>query len=193
MKAKFFLLSLLGLMLVGCGKSKQSQFYVLNPICSAKSTVQYTGLKIGIDSIAIPAYLSKNQIPLFYTANQATLYETHEWAEDLEKNTKRVIATNLAILLPGAVVENAPWDSKFKPDYTVQVNISQWSVAVGGQSQLQASYVIFNETAPLYQKSGLYCQHIPKVLPETIVLSMNSNLTKLTQDIARSIQTVRGR
>lgn len=185
----FFFLAILSFILLACSKSKPTQIYVLNPLSvGEKSGTSVRGLKIGVDDLSIPTYLSKVQIPLFYTPNQASLYESHEWAEDLQKNTKRVIATNLSLLLPGTVVETSPWDIKFKPDYTVQVTINQWAVTVKGQSQLQANYVIFNETAPVYQKNITYYQHITQVVPENLVVSMNSNLTRLTRDIAHSIR-----
>lgn len=185
MKIKLFFLGLLGLILVGCGRSKESQWYVLNPLPALNVGLKYAGLKIGIQDLSIPAYLDKTQLLLFYTPNQAMLYENHEWAEDLAKNTKRVLRTNLTTLLPGAIIELSPWDSKFKPDYFIQLNINQWKVDAKGQSLLTATYLIFDETRPLRQRSITYQQLLTKVTPETMVASMNSQLTQLSEDIAK--------
>lgn len=191
MRLRSILFILLTALLVGCGKSKPSQFYVLNPLNQSFKTSRYfNGLQIGIESLTIPVYLNKPQIPLFYTANQASLYESHEWAEDLEKNTKRVLETNLRALLPRSIVESAPWDSKFKPGYRLQIDIAQWAVSSRGKSWLQANYVIFNEQKPLYQKNITFYQQLMTVNPETVVVSMNTNLTRLTKDIADSIRLV---
>lgn len=172
------------LILSACG-GKEPQYYVLNPVYGTASTSpKYIALRLGIDEITIPEYLDKPELAIYYTANRSALDENHQWAEELKYNVRRVIKTNLSTFLPGAIVENAPWDIKFKPNYQLDVDISQFNVNIDGKSVLAAEYVIYHDNAPLKKYRVFYSEIIPVVNAATIVCSMNKNLTLLTRHIA---------
>ncbi|WP_083500854.1 PqiC family protein [Legionella brunensis] len=161
--------------------------YLLNPLPPQKSAGHpYSYLRIGIDEVNTPAHIEKPQLMIHCTPNRLELEEYHQWAEALDKNIARVIETNLSTLLPGAIVENAPWDSKFKPNYHLQVGISQFEIDFNGNSIIRAEYLIYHDEE-LIKKGDSYYRI--KVLPtdvEKLVISMNNNLTHLTQDIAKA-------
>ena len=182
---QFLVILLMSLLLGACGRNKEPFYYVLNPIfLQTKQGNQYNNLRIGIDEVNVPDYLDKPQLSLYCTANQSRIHENHLWAEEVESNIKRVIKTNLSTLLPGALIEQMPWDSKFNPQYRLQVDIGQFKVNIQGWSTLQAEYVIYNDNKPIKKYTVYYRQKIPLVNPHTLVVSMNENLTRLTKDIA---------
>ncbi|WP_082060339.1 PqiC family protein [Legionella hackeliae] len=161
--------------------------YLLNPLPPIKSASQpYRHLQIGIDEINTPAYIEKPQLMIHYTPHRLELEEYHQWAEALDKNITRVIETNLSTLLPGSIVESSPWDSKFKPDYHLQIDISQFEIDINGNSMLRAEYLIYHGEE-LIRKGNFY--NCVKVIPaemESLVVSMNNNLTYLTREIAKT-------
>lgn len=183
---KRLVLLLLAVLLIGaCGRSKEPQYYVLNPVYAQKTSEQhYINLRLGIDEITIPEYLDKPQLPVYYTAHRSALDENYQWAEELKSNVRRVIKTNLTTFLPGALIENAPWDIKFKPTYRLDVDISQYKVNIEGLSVLAAEYVIYHNDEPVKKYRVFYHETIPVVNAATIVASMNNNLTLLTRHIA---------
>lgn len=174
------------LLLTSCARSPDATFYVLNPIpYHMNHSKKYQDLRIGINDVSIPAYMSKPEIIIHDSAHHVELKNFHQWAGALNSNIQRVIATNLATLLPGAAVATVPWDIKFKPNYQLQIDISQFEVDLSGDSVLRADYLIYAEDK-LYKKGTLYYHlKIPQVTVESLVSSMNDNLTHFTKDLAR--------
>ncbi|KTD20579.1 Protein of uncharacterised function (DUF330) [Legionella lansingensis] len=183
---KITLLLTLSFLLLACGRSKEAQFYLLNPLPPQKQNGQpYRYLQIGIDEINIPPYTEKPQLMIHCTPHRLELEEYHQWAEALDKNITRVVETNLSNLLPGAIVESSPWNSRFKPGYHLQIDISQLDIDVHGYSSLAAEYLIYHEDELVKKGTVYYHTKVPVVNIESLVISVNTNLSCLTQEIAR--------
>ncbi|MDX1838402.1 hypothetical protein DIZ81_11120 [Legionella taurinensis] len=176
------------LILTACSRSKDPSYYVLNPVSAPViQSNQYIHVRLGIERVSVPDYLDKPQLSIYYTPNLSELQEDSQWAEEVRGNVKRVIKTNLSTFLSGALVELAPWDIKYKPNYQLQVDISQYKVTAQGQSILQAEYVIYKGEEPFKKYKVAYTEKLSVVNPNTMVISMNNNLTRLTRDIARHL------
>ncbi|KTC87787.1 MULTISPECIES: PqiC family protein [Legionella] len=174
------------LILISCGRSPDSQFYVLNPISPQQKPVKkFQHLRIGINEIQSPAYMSKPQFIIHYSSHEVKLEEFHRWVENLDKNTKRVIEANLVTLLPGVTIVASPWDFKFKPDYRLQINISQFEVDIKGNSIFRADYLIYSGDQLNKKGSVYYHQKIQIVNVDNLVASMNENLNHFTEDLAK--------
>ena len=185
---KFIIILVAGLTLCACGRSKQAQFYMLNPVPpKIVPASRYTYLKIGLEAIRTPAFTEKPQLMIYDSFNRVQMEEFHQWAEALDKNIRRVIKTNLNTLLPGVVMEDAPWDIEFKPDYTLQINVSEFKVDLLGNSSLRADYIVFHQGQVIKKYEKFYHVKVPAVTGETLVRSMNNNLNHLTQDIAKDL------
>lgn len=183
---KLTVIILMGFMLIACSRSKDAQFYVLNPIPPQKhQTRNYNYLRIGIDEVNTPAYIEKPQLMIHQTPHRVDLEEYHQWAGPIDKNITHVIETNLSTLLPGALIESSPWDVKFKPNYHLQIDISQFEIDMHGDSLLRAEYVIYYEEELIEKRNVYYHQKTPNVTVDALVISLNNHLTHLTQDIAR--------
>jgi uncharacterized lipoprotein YmbA len=183
---------IIGLMLGSCGRSPDSQFYVLNPIAPQYKMIKsYTHLRIGINEIHGPAYMNKPQLTIHCSAQEVKLEEYHRWVENLNQNTQNVIEANLATLLPGAAFVTAPWDINFKPRYQLQIDILQFAVDIRGNSRLRAEYLIYSNEQ--VKKKGLLSYHL-KTSPPTVanlVASMNTNLNQLTRDLAKVLASLK--
>lgn len=191
MKTVYLIIVLfLSAMLCACGRSKQPEFYILNPIPTKEAaTSRYAYLKIGIDAIRTPSFTEKPQLMIYDSANRVQLEEYHQWASSLDKNIKSVIKANLNTLLPGVVMEDAPWDIEFNPDYNLQIEISEFKIDVGGNSNLRASYVLSSQGQIIKKYDRNYHLKIPVVSVEALVKSMNTNLNLFSQDMAKSLAT----
>ena len=173
-------------LLAACSRSPNSCFYVLSPISyKNRPLAYYNHLRIGIDEIHVPAYLSKPEFIIHSTSHQVQLDEFHRWVENLDKNTKRVLIANLTMLLPGAALSPSPWDIKYKPNYQLQVDITQFEVNTAGHSILRAEYLIF--TSEKLAKQGIlyYHQKVLDAKVDALVTSMNENLNQFSRDLAK--------
>lgn len=188
-KYKIALILMAFINLAACGRSKNPDYYILNPLPLSKtSTNIYHNLRIGIDKISVPSYIEKPQLSINYTPHRMELKEDEQWAEGLDKNIARVMVTNLSTLLPGAIVNTSPWEIIFKPNYQLEINISQFTIDVSGHSVLRADYTIYQGEHLIGKHNFYAAQKIPLVNTENLVISMNGNLTRLTQDIARDFK-----
>lgn len=183
---KFLLILLIVLTLCDCGRSKETQFYLLTPIPLQKnSRNSFNHLQIGVDGVSTPDYMKKPQLMIHQTPHHVTLEEFNQWAGALDKNITLVLATNLSTLMPGVVVQISPWDNKFHPDYHLQVMISQFEIDIHGNSILRAEYLIYRKEELIHKGNAYYHTKVPLISIETLVQSMNTNLTHLTEEIAR--------
>ena len=125
-----------------------------------------------------------------YNAHHIKLDDVHEWAETLDKTIKRITAANLTVFLPGAAVENAPWDIKFRPNWHLELIISEFDVDVAGNSTLRAEYLIYNNELLVIRKSVCYQIKVDEICMDKLVRSQNENITRLTRDIAATFRQV---
>jgi uncharacterized lipoprotein YmbA len=90
-----------------------ARFYVLSalPGGEAASPVAAAerGLAIGIGPVTFPKYLDRPQIVTSTSPYALNMAEFDRWAEPLESNFVRVLAENLALLIPMARFVVAPW------------------------------------------------------------------------------------
>lgn len=178
--------------MTSCSRSKEAIFYLLDPLpLLIHKTKPFHYFQIGIDLINIPAFIEKPQLMIRYDDHRVKLEEYHQWAEALSKNITRVIETNLTVLLPGSLVESAPWDVKFHPNYSLQVNILKFDMDLSGRCQLNAQYNIYQDSHLIKRKETNYLTTVSPVTIPALVAAMNKNLTLLTQDIAQSFRSLK--
>ncbi|MBA2655960.1 MAG: membrane integrity-associated transporter subunit PqiC [Tatlockia sp.] len=169
-----------------CGRSPDSQFYILNPILPQQTHQKgYEHLRIGINKIHRPDYMDKPQLIIHLANQEVKLQEYHRWVESLAQNTQHVIEANLKALLPGAVLLSAPWDVKLKPDYQLQIDIQQFEVDINGASRLTADYLIYSDNHLNKKGSLVYFKRITPPSTINLVATMNANLTQFTRDLAK--------
>lgn len=183
-----FLISL-SLLLLACGRSKQPNYYVLNPMyINSAVHSRSPHLLIGLDGVNLPSYLNKPGFFVHYTPHFLSLHETDQWAEPLDKNIKRILVANLAALLPGAAVAASPWDPQFSPNLHVQVNINNLQMNQQGSSLLDADFFIFNHDKLIEKRHVYYCLRNSQAQPLTMVQSINANINHLSRDIAARLR-----
>lgn len=177
---------ILGLVLSSCGRSPDSQFYVLNPLSSQpKKLNTHSRLRIGINEIRAPAYMSRPEVIIQSANHEVKIEEFHRWIKDLTRNTQNVIEANLAILLPKAAFVTFPWDINFRPAYQLQVNILEFSVDNKGNSRLNAEYLIYSGNQLKANGTLNYRKKAAQTQVSDLVASMNENLNQMTRDLAR--------
>lgn len=142
------------LLLAACGSTPNSRFYLLTPLDAepsgspggAPSTVR-------VASVEMPRYLAGPEI-VVRDGNDVKYGQYDRWGEPLRDNFSRVLAQNLATLLPGTNVSRFLWEWPGPVDVQVSVAIQRFDVE-GGEAILEARWALYGtESAVVTRGSG---------------------------------------
>jgi len=126
----------------GCGTSKPAHYYVLSSIDrpSTAATGGGTMHTIGVGPVRLPSYLDRQEIVSRTSDNSVKLAEFDRWAEPLKDSVPRIVAANLAALLPNDRVLLYPWRRPDALDCQVSIDVQRFDGTVGGTATLEAEW-----------------------------------------------------
>jgi len=158
------------------------------------ATVAAQSPVVGVGPITLPKYLDRPQIVTRVGRHQLAIGEFDRWAEPLQDNISRVLAENLARLVPTDHILLHPWPRSATVDYQVSMEVLQFDGWLGGESTLLARWSIldgaerelFNRMVHLHAPSGGQGY-------EAMVVVMNQMIETLSRDIATAIQRLASR
>jgi uncharacterized protein len=192
------LVSLGGLLLgLEACTSTPSRFYILNALSASEATPvtgATQGPVIGVGPITMPKYLDRPQIVTRTGSHQLALAEFDRWAEPLQDNVARVLAENLALLIPTDQVLRYAWPQSATLDYQVTVEVLQFEGWLGGESRLLALWSILDGAElPLWSQRAALNAPVSGREYEAMVVAMNQLLDWLSRDLASAIQRLASR
>lgn len=135
-------IALLFLALAGCAGSPKERFYTLgaaNPPENAQANAAYA---LAVGPVTVPAIVDRPQMVLRTEAGRVMLAEQARWAEPLKDNITRVIADDLARLLPDARVSAYPQDMSRHADYRVLVDVQRFESMQGDAAVIDMLWTI---------------------------------------------------
>src|ERR1700688_2572763 len=122
----------------GCASSPQASFYTLSPERAQEQTGTGTGTPaptttwaIVMGAVTIPEINDRPQFVLRVDPNRITLDEFSRWADPLKSQIRRVIAADLALQFPGALVSGYPQNVDPALTYVVSVDVQSFESALG--------------------------------------------------------------
>ena len=149
MRASFRDLSALGMfavaMVAGCSSAPATRFYVLAPLPASegpKAVAAGSAPVLGLRPVALPEELDRPQIVTRVGATELHLAEFDRWAAPLRDNFARVLAENLALLVPADRVLLFSWSREAPIDYEVTVAVTRFEGTLGGDCSLVADWTI---------------------------------------------------
>ena len=192
------LVMLVGLLLgLEACTSTPSRFYILSSLSTADTiaaTATEQGPVIGVGPIALPKYLDRPQIVTRTGYNQLALAEFDRWAEPLQDNVSRVLAENLARLIPTDQVLLYAWPRSATLDYQVTVEVLQFDGWLGGESRLLALWSILDGAElPLLSQRASLNTPVGGREYEAMVVAMSQLLEWLSRDLTFAIQRLASR
>jgi uncharacterized lipoprotein YmbA len=178
---------------LGGGTQQKARFYVLNSVYSSKTDTRTGTIKgdvsIGVGPVELPQYVNRSQIVTRTSSNELELGEFARWAEPLEDNFPRVLAENLAILLPTARVITYPWKQSIPIDYQVIVDVSLFDGALGGDVSMRVRWALLGDHGKkmLLRRNASLNARTGARSYEALVAAQSRVLADLSSEIAEEI------
>ncbi len=194
--SRLVLIFIVLILLDGCAGSKPANFYMLRSIQNqgpeAGAVVTEQGLSIGVGPLKIPEYLDRPQMATRTTQNGLQFAEFDKWAEPLEKNLTRVLADNLATLLPSDRVSAYPWPDSIPVEYQVTVEVIHLEKMTDAKVILDASWNILGNGADklLVMKRSKLTVPVQSTGFEAIASAQSRAVEDLSREIALAIRSL---
>ena len=176
----------------GCGKSKPSRFYVLSPLPPGDASALQE-LSIGVGPMKFPDYLLRPQIATQTNANQLDYADYDRWAEPLDENFARVLAGNLARIIPSDHVHVYPWLETLKVHYQLLVRVRRFGVTEEGQVLLYVSWSVLDDTnrEQILQRYSTFQRPAPAAVPTDytgVAAAMSELLGEFSREVAQALK-----
>ena len=178
----------------GCARTPPTRFYILSalpPSAAAKDAAAGRAPLVGLRPVTLPEQLDRPEIVTRSGANVLQLAEFDQWGAPLRDSFTRVLAEDLAILVPADRVVLFPWFRESSVDYEVIVDVVRFDGALGADAQLVADWTIAKrgaKNAPVAKRSshtepagGTYAD---------LVSAQSRLVAALGRDIARALQAM---
>ena len=176
----------------GCGFLKPAKstarYYVLTPV-AADPEAASGSLAVGLGQVKLPAYLFNTSLAVRKGTNEIDYLESAIWAERLDAGFQRVLAANLAIVLPTEQIRLSAWRSD-DVAAEVYVTIEQFDVDASGRGVLIARWRILSPGGEKTLKAGdsrLTRQGPP---PDTNPSGAVATLSELVAELSRQLAQV---
>ena len=144
--------------LTGCSFLKParetSRHYVLTPLPAAGPAKATPGaLSVGLGQVKLPAYLLNTSLAVRQGTNEIDYSQVTLWAERLDTGIQRILAADLAALLPTDQIRLSAWRSE-DVGAEVYVAIEQFDVDSSGNAVLVAWWRILSPGGEVTLKAG---------------------------------------
>lgn len=148
---------------------------------------------VGVGQVRIPSYLFETSMALRKGTNEVEYLRDIMWAERLENGVQRVLAANLAVLMPGKSIRQSTWNStdvdaelyvtvdRFDTDSSGRcVFIARWRiVSPGGRKALHAGETSLARLGPS-----------PHTDPAGAVAVMSELLADFSREVVGALQNL---
>jgi uncharacterized lipoprotein YmbA len=178
------------LAICGCfGTTPPSKFFLLSPAPEAAETRNVGGADgaLGVMPTRVAAYLDRPQLVTFLAENAVNVDEFNRWAEPLSAGVTRVLAQNLASLLPGWRVLPQPWDPTMPLRLRLVVEVSALGWDTKGEARLDATWALLGPSGEPPAARGRVALRRP--LRAKGVEAGVEALSALLEELAREVAT----
>jgi uncharacterized protein len=180
---------------IGGRASPATQHYVLSPVIDAPSggtASPAAPLVVGVGPVTLPAYLDRPQMVLRPAPDRIEITEFEQWGEPLRNGVTRVVAVNLARLLPESRVVAFPWRSTEKIRYQVILEVVQMDGPAGGNVALEVRWRALDPSGGQAAVRVLRLSEPAGPGADATAAAMSRALGVLSHDIARELKATEG-
>jgi hypothetical protein len=181
-------------LLAGCSSTPPVRFYNLNSLPGVQqenfTAILGDDIAIGVGPVELPEYLNRPQIVTRKSQNQLEISEFHRWAASFPRDFSRVLAKNIANLLPTNRVKIYPWADSFSPIYQVKLEVEQFDGQLGEQIFLRVTWSLVGQEGKkeLLVRKTLIEEPVLTDDYEGLVAAQSNALATLSREIAEEIR-----
>jgi uncharacterized protein len=169
-----------------------ARYFVLSSL-PGTAAARTTHLAVGIGQVKLPAYLFKESLAVRKGTNEVEYVEGALWAEQLSSGFQRVLAADLASLLPTDQVRLSGWRRE-DVALEVQITVEQFDTDTAGGGVLVAWWRIMSPGGEKLLKAGRFSAvqkgPAPQANPEGAIATLSRLLADLSRELAEAIKGV---
>lgn len=186
------------LALAGCfGTTPPSRFYLLSATPPGPTSVPSPGPEaaLGVFPTRIAAYLDRPQMVTFQGDNAVALDEYDRWAEPLGSGISRVLAQELATLLPAWRVVPQPWDPTIPLRARLVVDVTTLGWDQKGEVRLEANWVVLEARGeyPLARGRSVLRRQAAGKGTDAAVAAASALVGEMAREIATAVRAMPAR
>jgi hypothetical protein len=177
--------------LTGCSFLKPAKptarYFVLTPLPATGPALAATNtLAVGLGQVKLPAYLFESSLAVRKGTNEIEYLPSSLWAERLDTGFQRVLAANLAIVLPTVQVRLSAWQ-RDSVAAELSVSIEQFDVDTSGRAVLVAHWRVLSPGGEKILKAGGSRLTHQGPRPDAGASAAVSTLSELVGDFSREL------
>jgi uncharacterized lipoprotein YmbA len=169
-----------------------ARYFVLTPLpAAAPGTAASGSLTVGVGQVKLPAYLFNTSLAVRTGTNEIIYLPSVLWAERLDNGLQRVLAADLATLLPTVQIRLSAWRTD-EVSAEIYVAVEQFDVDANGKGMLVAWWRILSPGGEKTLKAGetrLARQGAPpEADPSGAVATLSDLLAEFSRQLAQGLQ-----
>jgi uncharacterized lipoprotein YmbA len=181
--------------LSGCvfGKSKHARTFVLDAIVPPEgpASAQTAERVLGVQRVTVPGWLDRPQITGRGASGEVVADEYARWGEPVAKGIQRVVAENLAALLPDRRLVTAPFAPSVPVQERLDLTIVEAARQPDGSVLVTARWAVLGAGGtPLAQGRSSHSARPSTVGPAGAVAGSNEALAALSREIAQAVRSL---
>ena len=173
----------------GCLKrSKVARTYVLDPLPAATAATPPPAplAVVGVERVDVPDWLDRPQVTGRAASGEVVTDEFSRWGEPLPRGVQRVLAENLAVLMPDRRVVSAPFAPRDQDvDHSVEITVIEAARQADGSVLLECRFTVAaKDGTVLARRRSSYRANPTALGPAGAVAGLNESLASLSRELA---------
>ncbi len=130
-------------LLAACSTKIQTRYYSLHALPVSSTTVSLSNeATLGIGPVKLPSMLIRKGIVTHKTGPAVQVASHDVWAGRLKEDFTRVVAELMTQSLGISGVVTEPWNTRFRPQYQLQLDVQHFSGQLGGVVRLKVNWTL---------------------------------------------------
>jgi hypothetical protein len=147
---------------------------------------------LGVFPTRVAAYLDRPQMVTFQGENAVALDEYNRWAEPLGSGISRVLAQELATLLPSWRVVPQPWDPTIPLRARLVVDVTTLGWGPKGEVRLEANWAVLESRGefPLARGRSVLHRQASGQGTDAAVAAASALVGEMAREIAAAVKAI---
>lgn len=179
------------LLLSACASKAPTQFYSLRVQPNQALEISLpASLRLGVGPITLPSELDRPGIVSEQNGSAIKIASYQVWAGELQEMTATVLAGLMAEHTGLQQVYAAPWDTRFRPEYQLRVDVQRFSGELGGEVGLDAVWTLSGDAGKtlLHTQRSTLRQSTENSSYLAYVHAMNALLAQLSALVSNTLE-----